>query len=173
MMCLMLTGAEHTHCVQSFLSSEYLCWLVCYNAVLPFVSDFVGAKLILFHKSTKFIYPSSLKVLYIVLYSANFKNFDDIAVESMIYCTFIWWFQKFSLFLRKSLLCQTMELMDIMKQRRETLSLTQQDLAEMSQVGLATIKDIERGKGNPALSTVKKILDVLGIEIEYRIRQTV
>ena len=93
-------------------------------------------------------------------------------VESMIYYTFIWRFQQFSLFLQKSLLCQTMELMDIMKQRRETLSLTQQDLAEMAQVGLATIKDIERGKGNPALSTVKKILDVLGIEIEYRIRQT-
>ena len=91
----------------------------------------------------------------------------------MVYCTFIWRFQKFSLFLQKSLLCQTMELMDIMKQRRETLSLTQQDLAEMSQVGLATIKDIERGKGNPALNTIKKILDVLGIEIEYRIRQTV
>ena len=93
--------------------------------------------------------------------------------ESMIYYTFIWRFQQFSLFLQKSLLCQTMELMDIMKQRREILSLTQQDLAEMAQVGLATIKDIERGKGNPALSTVKKILDVLGIEIEYRIRQTV
>lgn len=66
-----------------------------------------------------------------------------------------------------------MELKDIMKQRRKTLSLTQQDLAEMSQVGLATIKDIERGKGNPSLNTVKKILDILGIEIEYRIRQTV
>lgn len=66
-----------------------------------------------------------------------------------------------------------MKLKDIMKQRRETLSLTQQDLAEMSQVGLATIKDIERGKGNPSLSTVKKILDVLGIETEYRIRQTI
>lgn len=91
----------------------------------------------------------------------------------MIYYTSIWWFQKFSLFLQKSLLCQTMELMDIMKQRRETLALTQQDLAEMSQVGLATIKDIERGKGNPALNTVKKILDVLGIEIEYRIKKTV
>lgn len=91
----------------------------------------------------------------------------------MICHTSIWWLKKFSLFLRESLLCQTMELMDIMKQRRETLSLTQQDLAEMSQVGLATIKDIERGKGNPALKTVKKILDVLGIEIEYRIRQTV
>lgn len=75
--------------------------------------------------------------------------------------------------MRKSLFCQTMKLKDIMKERREILSLTQQDLAEMAQVGLATIKDIERGKGNPALNTVKKILDVLGIEIEYRIRQTV
>ncbi len=75
--------------------------------------------------------------------------------------------------MQKSLLCQTMELKDIMKERRETLSLTQQDLAEMSQVGLATIKDIERGKGNPALNTVKKILDVLGMEIKYSIRQTI
>lgn len=75
--------------------------------------------------------------------------------------------------MHKSLLYQTMELKNIMKERRETLSLTQQDLAEMSQVGLATIKDIERGKGNPSLNTVQKILDVLGIELEYRIRQTV
>lgn len=71
------------------------------------------------------------------------------------------------------MLYRTMELKDIMKRRREMLSLTQQDLAEMSQVGLATIKDIERGKGNPALNTVMKILEVLGVEIEYRIRQTV
>ena len=65
-----------------------------------------------------------------------------------------------------------MELKDIMKQRREFLSLTQQDLADMAEVGVATIKDIERGKGNPALNTIKKILEVLGIEIEYKIRKT-
>jgi predicted transcriptional regulator len=65
-----------------------------------------------------------------------------------------------------------MELKDIMKQRRKTLALTQQDLAEMAQVGLATIKDIERGKGNPSLSTIKKLLDIIGCEIEYRIKQT-
>ncbi len=41
----------------------------------------------------------------------------------------------------------------------------------MAQVGLATIKDSERGKGNPALTTVKKILEVLGIEMDYRVRQ--
>lgn len=60
-----------------------------------------------------------------------------------------------------------------MKKRREMLSLTQQDLAEMAQVGVATVKDIERGKGNPSLNTIKKILDVLGIEIEYLVRKTV
>lgn len=60
-----------------------------------------------------------------------------------------------------------------MKERREMLSLTQQDLAEMAQVGVATVKDIERGKGNPSLNTIKKILDVLGIEIEYLVRKTV
>ena len=75
--------------------------------------------------------------------------------------------------MRKSILYNTMELKEAMKQRREALSLTQQDLAEMSQVGLATIKDIERGQGNPALSTVMKIHEVLGLEIDYRIRRTV
>ena len=65
-----------------------------------------------------------------------------------------------------------MELKEIMKQRREFLSLTQLDLAEMAEVGVATIKDIERGKGNPSLNTIKKILDVLGIKIEYKIRKT-
>lgn len=60
-----------------------------------------------------------------------------------------------------------------MKLRREVLSLSQQDLAEMAGVSLATVKDVERGKGNPSLSTVGKILDVLGLEIDYRIRQTV
>ena len=91
----------------------------------------------------------------------------------MSYRTFVWFRQIFLLSLRESLLCHTMELKDIMKQRREILSLTQQDLAEMAQVGLATIKDIERGKGNPALNTVKKILEVLGIEIDYKVRQTI
>lgn len=60
-----------------------------------------------------------------------------------------------------------------MKERREVLSLTQQDLAEMAQVGVATVKDIERGQGNPSLSTIKKILDILGIEMIFQVRKTV
>lgn len=66
-----------------------------------------------------------------------------------------------------------MELAETMKSRRKTLGISQQDLAEMSGVSLATIKDIERGKGNPSLDTVQKILDILGMEIKYEVRQTV
>ncbi len=66
-----------------------------------------------------------------------------------------------------------MELKETMKSRRTTLSLSQTDLAEMADVSLATIKDIERGKGNPSLATIRKILEVLGMEIEYRIKRPV
>ncbi len=60
-----------------------------------------------------------------------------------------------------------------MKARRDFLDITQQDLAELSEVSLATVKDIERGSGNPSLSTVAKLLDVLGLEMEFRVRRTV
>lgn len=59
------------------------------------------------------------------------------------------------------------------KLRRKTLAISQRDPAEMAGVGLATIKDIERGKGNPSLSTISRILDVLGMEVLFRVRQTV
>ena len=66
-----------------------------------------------------------------------------------------------------------MDLREVMKSRRKTLSITQNDLAEMAGVSLATVKDIERGKANPSMSTVLEILDVLGMEITYLVRQTV
>lgn len=54
--------------------------------------------------------------------------------------------------------------------RRKTLGISQNDLAEMSGVSLATIKNIERGKGNPSFETVEKILTVLGMEIQLKVR---
>ena len=74
----------------------------------------------------------------------------------------------------KSLLYYTfMSLNDTLKERRMRLQISQSDLAEMAGVSLATVKDIERGKGNPSLQTTEKLLDVLGLEIVYRIRKTV
>ena len=66
-----------------------------------------------------------------------------------------------------------MTLKDTLKERRPQLKISQFDLAEMADVSLATVKDIERGKGNPSVQTVEKILAVLGMEITYRLRQTV
>ena len=54
--------------------------------------------------------------------------------------------------------------------RRKTLGISQTDLAEMSGVSLATIKNIERGKGNPSFETVEKLLTVLGLEIQFKVR---
>lgn len=66
-----------------------------------------------------------------------------------------------------------MDLRGVIKVRRKVLGISQQDLAEMAGLGVATIKDIERGKGNPSLSTVARILDVLGMDLVFKVRQTV
>ena len=66
-----------------------------------------------------------------------------------------------------------MELNEVIKSRRKVLAIAQLDLAEMAEVSLATVKDIERGKGNPSLSTVNKLLGVLGLEMDFKIRKTI
>lgn len=68
---------------------------------------------------------------------------------------------------------ELMSLAEVIKSRRKTLAISQQDLAEMAGVGLATVKDIERGKGNPSMGTVSRIMEVLGMEISFKVRQTV
>lgn len=51
------------------------------------------------------------------------------------------------------------------KARRESLNVTQKGLAEVSGVGLRTLKQFEGGKGNPTLQTLQKLADALGLEI--------
>ncbi|GAB6012512.1 helix-turn-helix domain-containing protein [Viscerimonas tarda] len=60
----------------------------------------------------------------------------------------------------------------IFKERRSTLGITQQDLADISGVGLRTIKQIETGKANPAMNTVQKIIGVLGMEMVFQLKKT-
>ena len=66
-----------------------------------------------------------------------------------------------------------MKIQEVMKLQRKALGITQQDLADMSEIAISTIKKIESGKGNPSLSTVEKIMDILGMEVKYEIRQAV
>ena len=57
------------------------------------------------------------------------------------------------------------------KERRETLKLSQESLAELSGVGLRTLKQFESGKGNPTFNTLEKLIDVLGMELKLEIKR--
>ena len=62
------------------------------------------------------------------------------------------------------------QLISILKERRESLRVTQETLAELSGVGLRTIKQFESGKGNPTLMTLQKLGDALGLEISLKVK---
>jgi transcriptional regulator with XRE-family HTH domain len=75
------------------------------------------------------------------------------------------------IFAGESLLYYTfMDLREVVKERRGVLGISQIDLAEMAGISLATVKDIERGAGNPSMKTVMRILEVLGLEMEFHIK---
>ena len=61
----------------------------------------------------------------------------------------------------------------VIKERRALLGISQQDLSDYSGVGISTVKDLERGVGNPSIDTLRKILDVVGLEIILQVKQTV
>jgi transcriptional regulator with XRE-family HTH domain len=62
------------------------------------------------------------------------------------------------------------ELIKQIKERRAALQVTQETLAELSGVGLRTLKQFESGKGNPTLLTLQKIADVLGMELSLSLK---
>ena len=62
------------------------------------------------------------------------------------------------------------ELVKTIKDRREALQVTQETVAELSGVGLRTLKQFESGKGNPTLLTLQKIADVLGLELSLTVK---
>ena len=57
------------------------------------------------------------------------------------------------------------KLIKAIKERRDVMQVTQETLAELSGVGLRTLKQFESGKGNPTLITLQKLSDVLGLEV--------
>ncbi|WP_277464029.1 helix-turn-helix transcriptional regulator [Parabacteroides sp. PF5-6] len=64
-----------------------------------------------------------------------------------------------------------MDIFETLKQRRLLLDITQQDLADFSGIGLRTIRQLEAGKGNPSVETLSRLLDVLGMEIDIRVKK--
>lgn len=62
------------------------------------------------------------------------------------------------------------KLIDTIKKRRDNLGVTQDMLADISDVGLRTLKQFESGKGNPTLETLNKLGDALGMELIFRVK---
>ena len=56
------------------------------------------------------------------------------------------------------------------RERRQQLNVTQQTLADLAEVSINTLVAIERGTGNPSLSTLIRILDTLGLEIKVQLK---
>lgn len=57
------------------------------------------------------------------------------------------------------------------KERRQQLGITQQELADLSGVGINTLVAMERGSGNPSVGTLRKVAAVLGLELKLSRRQ--
>ncbi|MEO0551959.1 MAG: helix-turn-helix domain-containing protein [Bacteroidota bacterium] len=58
-----------------------------------------------------------------------------------------------------------------LRERREVLGVTQEQLADLSGVGLRTLKALESKKSNPTLGTLTKLADVLGMELKLVIKE--
>ena len=63
------------------------------------------------------------------------------------------------------------KLIQTVKERREALKISQETLAELSGVGLRTLKDFESGKGNPTVNTLQKLAEVLGMELKLEVKK--
>ena len=63
------------------------------------------------------------------------------------------------------------QLVITLKKRREVLGVTQEQLADLSGVGLRTLKALESKKSNPTLETLTKLADVLGMELKLVVKK--
>ena len=54
--------------------------------------------------------------------------------------------------------------------RRKELNLELKDLQDYSGVNYVSISEIENGKANPTVKTLEKLLDVLGMELDIKVK---
>ena len=55
--------------------------------------------------------------------------------------------------------------------RRKELNIKQGDLSGMTGIAIRTIRDLEKGKGNPSLETLEQLMRVLGIELNFKLKK--
>jgi hypothetical protein len=63
------------------------------------------------------------------------------------------------------------EIIKLIKERKDVLGINQEYLAELSELGIATLKRFESGKGNITVNNLQKIADVLGLELKLELKK--
>ena len=63
------------------------------------------------------------------------------------------------------------EIGNAVKERRKKLGINQRTLADLASVAINTVVAIERGEGNPQLTTLLTILETLGLQMDINIKQ--
>ena len=64
----------------------------------------------------------------------------------------------------------TIKIGKTIKKRRKELNLELKDLQDYSGVNYVSISEIENGKANPTIKTLEKLLDVLGMELDIKVK---
>jgi len=62
---------------------------------------------------------------------------------------------------------------ELIQQRRKALKITQPHLAELAGISVNSLYKIERGESNPTLDLIKKITEVLGLEIKIEVKKLI
>lgn len=62
------------------------------------------------------------------------------------------------------------ELGQVIRNRRKELNITQPHLAELAQISTNTLYKLERGQGNPSLEVLRKLAEVLGLELRLVVK---
>jgi DNA-binding XRE family transcriptional regulator len=65
----------------------------------------------------------------------------------------------------------TQEIGKQVRQRRRILGIDQKTAAELSNVSVHTLSDIESGKGNPSIKVLSAVLDALGLKLQIQINR--
>jgi DNA-binding XRE family transcriptional regulator len=94
-------------------------------------------------------------------------SFDTFLIKMGILMHFYVYYQNIVYFWLNSI---KMHVTQTIRQRRKVLQITQQTLAELSGIGLRTIKELETGQGNPTLEVLEKVAGTLGMELVLQVK---
>ncbi len=56
-------------------------------------------------------------------------------------------------------------------QRRRELKISQETVLDYADISIATLSNLEQGKGNQTIKTLTKVLDYLGLELDVKVKE--